>query len=26
MNVFVGYPKELIGNSFYYEVNDKSVC
>ena len=26
MNVFVGYPRELIGNSFHYEVKDKSVC
>ena len=24
MNVFVGYPRELIGNSFHY--GDKSVC
>ena len=26
MNVFVGYPREQIGNSFHYEVKDKSVC
>ena len=26
MNVFVGYPRELIGNSFHYGDKDKSVC
>ena len=26
MNVFVGYPRELIGNSFHYGVKDKNVC
>ena len=26
MNVFVGYPREQIENSFHYEVKDKSVC
>ena len=26
MNVFVGYPRELIGNSFHYGVKYKSVC
>ena len=26
MNVFVGYPRELIGNSFHYGIKDKSVC
>ena len=26
MNVFVGYPRELIGNSFRYGVKDKSLC
>ena len=26
MNVFVGYPREKFGNSFHYEVKDKSVC
>jgi hypothetical protein len=26
MNVFVGYPREQNGNSFHYEVKDKSVC
>ena len=26
MNVFVGCPREQIGNSFHYEVKDKSVC
>ena len=26
MNVFVGYSRELIGNSFHYVVKDKSVC
>ena len=26
MNVFVGYPRELIGNSFQYGDKDKIVC
>ena len=26
MNVFVGYPRELIGNSFHYGDKDRSVC
>ena len=26
MNVFDGYLREQIGNSFHYEVKDKSVC
>ena len=26
MNVFVGYPTELIGNSFHYGDKDKSFC
>ncbi len=26
MNVFVGYPRDLIGNSFHYGDKDKSVC
>ena len=26
MNVFVGYSRELIGNSFHYGDKDKSVC
>ena len=26
MNVFVGYPRELIGNSSHYVDKEKSVC
>ena len=26
MNVFVGYPRDLFGNSSHYGDKDKSVC